>query len=306
MTCPAKYRVIQQKLTPTLASLTTAIKEELDLALSLEMPEMRARVLLRPEDSRNEEWLHDSGVQRKLDHHRFRSSYLSSLPRPTLLHNLSSGPRIICGIISSREAQQKTPSDAHQNILQWMMDAATGREKVPENLAQRTLILSLASIRTTAMTMTHAMYDLCAYLELYKLDSLLKESQRFNPVFRFVTFNRIFHKALSLSDGTHPAGTRIAGPSHAMLEDPVHIRENSESAQKFLFSLTDSSNMGFGYRKHACPGRFYASNEMKLVLANLLLRYKLKLPHTTERPRNITIDSDMFPDPRARLYVRKR
>lgn len=78
---------------------------------------------------------------------------------------MSSGRRIICGIISSREAQQKTPSDAHKDILQWMMDAATCREKVPENLAQRMLILSLASIHTTAMTMTHTNYDLCAHAE---------------------------------------------------------------------------------------------------------------------------------------------
>ena len=43
----------------------------------------------------------------------------------------------------------------------------------------------------------------------------------------------------------------------------------------------------------------YALNVMKLVLAPLLLRYNLKLPDSCGRPRNSTIDSDMFPDPRA-------
>lgn len=33
--------VIQKKLTPKLALLTTVMQEELDLALSLEMPKMR-------------------------------------------------------------------------------------------------------------------------------------------------------------------------------------------------------------------------------------------------------------------------
>ncbi|KAK7418724.1 hypothetical protein QQX98_003742 [Neonectria punicea] len=373
-------RVIQQKLTPKLASLTTVMKEELDLAFSLELPDLNddewvkvdiaavfvriisrisARVFLGPEDCRNEEWLATTaeyseslfitGFVLRVFPHFLRPLVAPLLPSyRTLLRNVSSGRRIICGIIRSREAQLKASSGTHQDILQWMMDSASGREKRPENLAQRMLILSLASIHTTAMTMTHAMYDLCAhpeYLEplqeemnevltnggwqkttlnrLHKLDSFLKESQRFNPVF-LLTFNRIYHKAMKLSDGTHlPSGTRIAVPSHAMLQDPVHvpgqspptefdafryskIRETSESAQKFLFSMTDSSNMAFGYGKYACPGRFYASNEMKLVLANLILRYEFKLPDGAARPRNITIDSDMFPDPRARLCIRKR
>ena len=31
--------------------------------------------------------------------------------------------------------------------------------------------------------------------------------------------------------------------------------------------------MGFGYGEHACPGRFFASNEIKIALAHLLLKY---------------------------------
>ncbi|KAF4986043.1 hypothetical protein FDECE_16157 [Fusarium decemcellulare] len=370
-------RVIQQRLTPKLASLTTVMKEELDLALSVEMPDITdgqwvevdiasilvriisrisARVFLGPGDCRNEEWLTTTaeyseslfitGFILRVFPHFLRPFVAPLLPSyRTLLRNVSSGRRIIGGVIRSRQVQQ---DDSNQDILQWMIDAATGDERLPDNLAQRILILSLASIHTTAMTMTHSMYDLCArpeYFEplrqeitevlggggwekttlnqLHKLDSLLKESQRFNPVF-LLTFNRIFHQPLKLSDGTNlPAGTRIAVPSHAMLQDAAHvpgqaaptefdafryskIRSDSDFAQKYLFSMTDASNMAFGYGKYACPGRFYASNEMKLTLANLLLRYDFKLPDGAGRPRNITIDSDMFPDPRARLYVRKR
>ena len=60
--------------------------------------------------------------------------------------------------------------------------------------------------------------------------------------------------------------------------------------------------MAFGYGKYACPGRFYASNEMKLVLANLLLLYDFKLPDGAERPLNISVDSDMIPDLRVTIY----
>ncbi|KAM0209061.1 hypothetical protein ACHAQD_011375 [Fusarium lateritium] len=318
-----------------------------------------ARVFLGPEHCRNEEWLTTTAeYSESLFITGFILRVFPNFLRPfvafllpsyrTLLRNASSGRRIIGDIIRSRKAQQELGNHTDDDILQWMVDSATGKETLPENIAQRVLILSLASIHTTAMTMTHAMYDLCArpeYFEplrketnnilgdggwdktalnkLHRLDSFLKESQRFNPVF-LLTFNRIFHQSLALSDGTKlPAGTRIAVPSHAMLQDSAHvsgavpptefdgfryskIRSDSTNAQKYLFSMTDASNMAFGYGRYACPGRFYASNEMKLTLASLILHYDFKLLDGNERPRNITIDSDMIPDPRARLCIRKR
>ncbi|KAJ4224547.1 hypothetical protein NW760_010119 [Fusarium oxysporum] len=312
-----------------------------------------ARVFLGPEHCRNQEWLTTTaeyseslfitGFILRVVPHILRPFVAPLLPSyRTLLRNVASGRRVIGDIVRSQQG------DGNQDILSWMMEAATGDEKQVDNIAQRMLILSLASIHTTAMTMTHAMYDLCAHPEyidplieevkgvvgtsgwdktalnrLHKLDSFLKESQRFNPVF-LLTFNRIYHQPMTLSDGTNlPSGTRIAVPSHAMLQDSAHvpgpappsefdglryskIRSDSNYAQKYLFSMTDSSNMAFGYGKYACPGRFYASNEMKLTLAILLSNFEFKLPDGKGRPRNITIDSDMIPDPRARLCVRKR
>jgi cytochrome P450 len=132
---------------------------------------------------------------------------------------------------------------------------------------------------------------------------------------------------MTLSNGTFlPAGTRVAVASHAMLQDAAHVpgpsdpatldafrysrlREDPahpENAQRFLFAMTDASNMAFGYGKYACPGRFYAANEMKMVLAHLLLRYNFKFPDGCGRPRNFTVDSDMYPDPAARLLIQRR
>ncbi|KAG6040947.1 hypothetical protein E4U41_006538 [Claviceps citrina] len=326
--------VIQKKLTPKLAVLTTVMQEELDFALSVEMPNLKenewteidiatiltriisrisARVFLGPENSRDEEWLTTTteyskslfitGFLLRIFPHVLRPFVAPLLPSyRQLLRNVSSARRIICSILRSRESQAETVRNSDQDVLQFMTESATGRERAPENLAQRMLILSLASIHTTAITMTHAMYDLCAhpeYLEplrqemadvladggwqkttlnrLYKLDSLLKESQRFHPV--FLQFDAFRYSK---------------------------IRQQPEAASKHLFSMTDCSNMAFGYGKYACPGRFYASNEMKLVLTSLLLRYDFKFPNGKRRPQNITIDSDMFPDPGARLCVRIR
>lgn len=129
-----------------------------------------------------------------------------------LLSNVAAARRIVGSIVSSRRAAEAQWGEQYArptDILQWMMDSATGEERKLENLSQRILILSLASIHSTALTMTQAMYDLCANPEYFeplrhevtevlrreggwqkttlnyflKLDSLLKESQRFNPVF---------------------------------------------------------------------------------------------------------------------------
>ncbi|KAF4950618.1 hypothetical protein FSARC_13123, partial [Fusarium sarcochroum] len=345
-------RVIQQKLTPSLGTLTTVMKKELDIAFSKEIPNceeewvkvdlndilvrvvarISARVFLGPEEGHNEEWLTTTASYTK---NLFLTGFiLRPFPRfirhlialflPTyhkLKKDVISARNIIGRIVSSRQiaAMQYGPTfEKSTDILQWMMDEGIGDEKKVENLSQRILILSLASIHTTALTMTQAMYDLCAspeYLEpirdelsqvllkhggwqktvlnyFLKLDSTLKESQRVHPVFQ-LTFNRIFHKPMTLSNGTHlPEGVRIAVPSYAMSQDPKNVPELDESpnfdpfrysriredaaqpgnAQKFLFAMTDLRNMAFGYGKYACPGRFYASNEMKLILAHLLLR----------------------------------
>ena len=70
--------------------------------------------------------------------------------------------------------------------------------------------------------------------------------------------------------------------------------------------MTDHNNLAFGYGKFACPGRFYAANEMKMMLALMLICYDIRFPDGCRRPRNFTIDSDMYPDPATRLLIRKR
>ncbi|KPM42339.1 Ent-kaurene oxidase [Neonectria ditissima] len=379
-------RVIQQKLTPYLSSLTAVMKTELDLALKLEVPScedewvkvdlnfiftriiarISARVFLGPEQCYNEEWLSTTaeysknlfitGMILRLFPKVMRPFVAPLLPTyRALLSNVATGRRVVTSIVTSRRADEAQWGEQYArptDILQWMMDSATGEEQLIENLSQRILILSLASIHTTALTMTQAMYDLCANPEHFeplrqevtevlrreggwkkttlnyflRLDSLLKESQRFNPVF-LLTFNRIFHKPLKLSDGTVlPAGTRVAVAANAKLQDAAHVpgpagpgefdpfrysrlREDPahpENAQKHLFAMIDSNNMAFGYGKYGCPGRFYASNEMKLVLAHLLLLYDIKLQDGQGRPKNLSVDSDMFPDPAARVLIKKR
>lgn len=61
-----------------------------------------------------------------------------------------------------------------------------------------------------------------------------------------------------------------------------------EGAALNQFVSVSQNSLTFGYGRHACPGRFFAANEIKMILANVLLRYDLKLTEgSTGRYPNI-------------------
>ncbi|KAB8264189.1 hypothetical protein BDV32DRAFT_118232 [Aspergillus pseudonomiae] len=63
---------------------------------------------------------------------------------------------------------------------------------------------------------------------------------------------------------------------------------------------TDIDNLAFGHGKFACPGRFYAVNEMKMILACMLICFEIIFPEGQGRAQSFTIDSDLYPDPLKR------
>jgi cytochrome P450 monooxygenase len=112
---------------------------------------------------------------------------------------------------SEVERRRTCPDKSQDDFLQWCMDLSrTNEEAAPEALAHRTLgILSMAVVHTTAMATTHLLLDMIsnpevleslrreqveilptgwagisqkAMLDMRLLDSLMRESQRHNPV----------------------------------------------------------------------------------------------------------------------------
>lgn len=62
--------------------------------------------------------------------------------------------------------------------------------------------------------------------------------------------------------------------------------------------------LSFGHGKHACPGRFFASYEMKLMLAHLIQHYDVDL--MAERPANQVIMEVMLPSESTQIRVRRK
>jgi cytochrome P450 len=64
--------------------------------------------------------------------------------------------------------------------------------------------------------------------------------------------------------------------------------------------------MGFGYGRHACPGRFFAANEIKLILARMILDFDMKMPDgVTERFENIKIAGNVIPDTKKEVLFKR-
>lgn len=159
------------------------------------------------------------------------------------------------------------------------------------------------------------------------LDSIMRESQRYNPS-NMVRMQRLVLKPMRFSDGTTiPAGTQVAVPALSPLQDPdiysdplsydpyrfARLRAGQVtdplkygSKELYQFISVTKENMGFGYGRHACPGRFFAANEIKMILARIVQDYDIKMPEGVQgRYRNVVRGSSITPDRTKTIMLRK-
>ena len=70
---------------------------------------------------------------------------------------------------------------------------------------------------------------------------------------------------------------------------------------------TGPGTLMFGHGKYACPGRFFASLEVKVVLAQIIRFYDLKLMDgAAGRPENIFFADANIPDAKQLIMFRRR
>lgn len=214
------------------------------------------------------------------------------------------------------EAGEKPPRVS--DTLGWMYELSKGRQHTDYVAGQ--LTLAFASINNTVETLTAAMVDICEYpgvadqlreeiieviskggwtksslYDLKLMDSFLKEGQRVHP-FVSLSMQRYVEKEITLSDGTVlPKDSRIMIAGDFMepgADVPgfdaarfMRLREHPGEEKNWQFVTTSPEHMGFGHGSHACPGRFLASNELKIALCHLLLKYDWRfIPGEGRRP----------------------
>ena len=134
---------------------------------------------------------------------------------------------------------------------------------------------------------------------------------------------RIAVQQVNLKDGTViPKGCKITwAGDHYMNEtfvnpepekfDPLRAYRKREAdpdpKTKNLATSVSSDRFSFGYGGQACPGRFFSVAEVKLLLARLIEDYDFMFTDgTTNRPETLYVGENAFPNPAAKLLMRKR
>ncbi|KAG9258879.1 cytochrome P450 [Emericellopsis atlantica] len=181
-----------------------------------------------------------------------------------------------------------------------------------------------------ALAETDGVFTNIALQNMKKLDSFLKETLRVYPL-GAASFQRMVLKDFTLSNGqVIPAGCIIEVPSGIVNVDPeVHdspeqfdalryynmriAKGEQDSATKTAevvansqFVSVGTSSLTFGYGRHACPGRFFAVNEIKMIMATALLHYDVKnVEGQEERIPNWKFGSQSIPDSKGKILMRK-
>ncbi|KAL7626880.1 hypothetical protein AAE478_003654 [Parahypoxylon ruwenzoriense] len=154
---------------------------------------------------------------------------------------------------------------------------------------------------------------------MYKLDSFIKETQRVNPL-DASALARLALRPYTFVNGLHiPRGTVIFTPNSPLFEDErfykdakrfdgfrfARMRDDPKLKSSCDFTATNEQSMHFGIGRHACPGRFMVSDEVKLAMMHLLRNFDLSTENFGPRPKNMPFGKFMLPDTYAKVWMRE-
>ncbi|KAK7750294.1 hypothetical protein SLS62_007811 [Diatrype stigma] len=178
------------------------------------------------------------------------------------------------------------------------------------DLAQHPAFVPRLRAEIAAVLRKHGWTKLALY-HMKLLDSCIKESQRLKPIgvgesdtdySHEALMRRIVEEDFRLSNGLLlKKGNRIHIDTQRMRDPAIYPDPDEWDGARFaklraqpapgrwesasLLVSTSVDHLGFGHGEHACPGRFFAANEVKVALCHLLMKYDLALvPGTDVRP----------------------
>ncbi|KXH49511.1 cytochrome P450 [Colletotrichum simmondsii] len=218
-------------------------------------------------------------------------------------------------VLKAKAVAEGKPEPVYQDAIEWFEQASKSKGTAYDPALSQ-LFLSTVAIHTTTDLLGQTLVDLAKHPEIIEelrkevrtvlqeggwkktslysmklLDSVIKESQRIKPL-QLASMQRIAIKDVTLSDGTFiPKGANTAVSSHSQWNAAVYPEPEKWDAYRFLrmreepgkenvsqLVSTLPEHLGFGHGKHACPGRFFAANEIKIALVHILLQYEWRLP----------------------------
>ncbi|OHW89523.1 cytochrome p450 monooxygenase [Colletotrichum incanum] len=255
-----------------------------------------------------------------------------------LLHPIIEGRRQL------RQAATDEGQDVpvYDDALEWIEEEAISRG-VSCDPALVQLLLTTVAITTTTDLVQQCMICFAQHPEIFKplreeiscvlavggwtksslyemklLDSAIKESQRLKPS-SIVSMRRYVEERVKLSTGiVLEKGTRTYVDSYRMwdadtYENPedwnawrfFNLRGDPEKERLSQLVSTGPNNLAWGHGEHGCPGRFFAADEVKIMMCHLLVEYDWTLePSSNLKPVIFGISAKTHPS--VRLVVRRR
>ncbi|KAK1830684.1 cytochrome P450 [Podospora conica] len=204
---------------------------------------------------------------------------------------------------------ESTPTTAVS--LYWMLTELVLRPDLVDDLRQelQPILLPDGTLPPTQLT------------ELAKMDSFMRESARVNT-FHYLGLNRILQQDFQFSIGPRlPKGTIICVDqdnihnSPALYPNPDEFdalrfhrkREQPGHETRHQYASNGPELLTWGDGPQVCPGRMFATNTMKILLAELLLHYDLQLPAGAYKPERRSFpNGSSQPDMNVELMLRRR
>ncbi|KAH7327064.1 cytochrome P450 [Rhexocercosporidium sp. MPI-PUGE-AT-0058] len=173
----------------------------------------------------------------------------------------------------------------------------------------------------------HGVWSKAALARMVTLDSTLRESLRLWGFVSRGVLKEVSHKnGVTLPTGEHlPRGTKVGIHAYPVHHDENYYKDpykfnpmrfcslgeklvdgsaNCGSNKGTALVTTSSIFMPFSHGRHACPGRFFASQQLKLVLAYIALNYDIQ--PIASRPANDWFVGSQGPPLDVRVRIRRR
>ncbi|RSL91041.1 hypothetical protein CDV31_015562 [Fusarium ambrosium] len=228
-------------------------------------------------------------------------------------------------------SQGKEPPK-YNDAIEWFEQTSKGT--VPYDPTAVQLVLSVAAIHTTTDLICQVLIKLAQNKDIIKplrteiasvlseegwsktslfkmklLDSVIKESQRMKPI----------QLNVELSDGTLiPKDSSLTVSSHKMWDPELYANPDQWDGYRFLKMRDDPAKqnsallvstspdfLAFGHGQHACPGRFFASNEAKIAVLSFIMKYEFELVGDVPPPI-VKHGFNLSGDPSTQMRVRRR